>query len=208
MLESQEGDLEAAIEAMLQMSQEIEPQPATMTAAAAAFVEPVNPVIQRDDQIRADEMLARTMQEQIINETLQEQTPTCFTPITGILGGYQTGRPQASQVHSQGANTGGDYLSTVWNSAYSAVSTVTKTITDTASSWMAAEPASAEEEEGLQGGDAYNSSMGQGGSSRNYNNQQQQQYMNEEDTQSRVHALRLSDTSVSHRRKPASKKSD
>ena len=85
-LESQEGDLEAAIDAMLQMCKDSEEVPSSSEASQPRravvsgfkgarpavpvpvsvpddpFAEPRNPVIERDDQIRADEMLARSMQ--------------------------------------------------------------------------------------------------------------------------------------------------
>jgi hypothetical protein len=172
-LESQEGNLEAAIEAMLQMSKDSEVPSSSESAGGFKgalpvvsvpdpdpFAGPRNPVIERDDQIRADEMLARSMQQQIISSALQEQTPTCFTPITGMLGGYSSGpSPLASSASaggpsgnysSQQAPTLGNTVSSMWNSLSTMGQSVTQTIVDTAQNWMAPveeDPQDAEGEE-------------------------------------------------------------
>ena len=92
-----DGDLEAAIEALLEMVKDASPAPSgsgggrreteRLPGGAAFEVPRQHPVLERDTQIRTDEMIARRMQEQIFSEALQEQTPTCFSPITGMLGG-------------------------------------------------------------------------------------------------------------------------
>jgi len=84
-LESQGGDVEAAIEAVLRMNDEGEGQQVHSSSrpGSSALAGPEILNFDRDAQVRSDEVIARHLQEQFISETLQEQTPTCFTPITG-----------------------------------------------------------------------------------------------------------------------------
>merc|ERR1719401_2244550 len=98
-------------------------------------------------------MIARRMQEQIFSEALQEQTPTCFSPITGMLGGSTAVDTSSynSRLQRQMSGTGAaqpttlsDAVGSVWNSVSSLGQQVTQSIVDTASAWMA--PPGSEEE--------------------------------------------------------------
>jgi len=149
-LEAQEGDLEAAIEAMLEMVKDSEPPEPAVGGGPAFEVPRQHPILERDTQIRTDEMMARRMQEQIFHEALQEQTPTCFSPITGMLSGAgaagYAGARTGGQTQSQPASLS-DTVGSVWNAVSAMGQQVTQTIVSTASTWMAGEEGEKEEEE-------------------------------------------------------------
>ena len=195
-LESQEGDLEAAIEAMLEMVKDSEPSGSgggdRRVEESAAFEGPpaVHPIIERDTQIRTDEMIARRMQEQIISEALQEQTPTCFTPITGMLSGggsgpYGQAQGLPSSRHPQEEYTLANTVGSVWNYVSSTAQQVTQSIVNTASTLM-----SPEEEADDEPAQATNT--------------QETTYMEEEATQAvrRTGAAATTTQGEMHRRKP------
>ena len=109
----------------------------------------------------------------------------------------------ASSYNNQ-TTTLSDTVSNVWNTVSTVGQSVTKTIVDTASTWMAGqEQQGAGQGPADDGGAAFGHGGGDGGGNS---------YMNEDETQ-HTSNIRLADTSVSRRRKSAqknqfSKKSD
>ena len=202
MLESQQGDVEAAIEVLLEMAKDSAPSGSGSSGGGRATVAPEapqqHPILERDTQIRTDEALARHMQDQIFSEALQEQTPTCFSPITGLLsgstarGGFSTssqGDPR--QGHQGQPATLADTVGGVW----SAVSAVGQSIASAASTWMA--PAEEDDED-----DGDDGEMGAGREAP------RPAYMDERETRPLRGAQGGAQSAVQRRKPQASKKSD
>lgn len=160
LLAAHDGDVEATIDAILRMTQES--QPSTSSAApgpsSSMMDVPLGPsvptdmrppsmhALERDAQIERDAQLARRLVEEDLNEALREQTPTCFSPVVGMLssgGGRAGGR--ASGGGGQAAGDWSETAGQVWNTA----TQVWNGLSETVSTWMAA---GEDDDEGSGGG--------------------------------------------------------